>query len=292
MQKAQAFEQARKAALLSVWTLLGIGIAEITISQLTSSLTLVADGVDSMADALISFIVWFGIKMLYKPRSRTFPFGYAKIESFAAFIAAVIIVILGSFILYYAYERILHPVEVTNPIVTMATLFGAGSVSLYRAFRVNSVAKTYNMISLNLDAKNSIKDGSASFIGFGSILAGFFLGILYMDAIGSIIIAGYIFYMAYTAFKESTFVLLDALEEPELKQQISKFIEEKFRYENVKVEDVFLRPLGPTSSARIHIVLDGNMTLNQAHPLLTRIRKDISSKFQLEDTVVIPRPAR
>ena len=40
--------------------------------------------------------------------------------------------------------------------------------------------------------KNSIKDGSASFVGFGSVLLGYF-GVQYMDAIGSIIIAGYIF---------------------------------------------------------------------------------------------------
>jgi cation diffusion facilitator family transporter len=142
---------------------------------------------------------------LHKPKSRLFHFGYAKIESFAAFIAAVVIVVLGAFIVYHAYERILHPTEVLNPEITMITLVAAGSISLHRAFRVRDIAKKYNLISLNLDAKNSIKDGSASFVGFASVLAGYF-GIPYMDAIGSVIIAGYIFYMAYQAFKESTLV--------------------------------------------------------------------------------------
>ena len=54
-----------------------------------------------MADALVSFIVWFGITMLHKPKSRLFHFGYAKIESFAAFIAAVVIVVLGVFIVNF-----------------------------------------------------------------------------------------------------------------------------------------------------------------------------------------------
>ena len=134
-----------------------------------------ADGLDSMADALVSFIVWFGITMLHKPKSRLFHFGYAKIESFAAFGAAVVIVVLGAFIVYHAYERILqHPTHITNPEITMITLVAAGSISLHRAFRVRKVAKKYNLVSLNLDAKNSIKDGSASFVGFGSILAGYF----------------------------------------------------------------------------------------------------------------------
>jgi ferrous-iron efflux pump FieF len=69
------------------------------ISTTTGSLTLQADGLDSMADALVSSIVWFGITMLQKPKSKFFHFGYAKIESFASFLTAVIIVILGFFII-------------------------------------------------------------------------------------------------------------------------------------------------------------------------------------------------
>jgi cation diffusion facilitator family transporter len=187
--KPKSFEEGKRAAWISVWTLLGIGIAEVLVSTTTGSLTLLADGLDSMADALVSFIVWFGITMLQKPKSRLFHFGYAKIESFAAFMAAVVIVILGVFIVYHAYEKIIHePAKLINPEITMITLLAAGSISLHRALRVRSIAKKYNLISLTLDAKNSIKDGTASFVGFGSILAGYF-GILYMDAIGSIIIA-------------------------------------------------------------------------------------------------------
>lgn len=37
-------------------------------------------------------------------------------------------------------------------------------------------------VPLNLNAKNSINDGSASFVGFGCLLVGYF-GIPYMDAI-------------------------------------------------------------------------------------------------------------
>jgi cation diffusion facilitator family transporter len=284
--KSRAFEEGKRAAWVSVWTLLAIGVAEVVISTATGSLTLLADGLDSMADALVSFIVWFGITMLYKPKSRLFHFGYAKIESFAAFIAAVVIVVLGAFIVYHAYERIVHPVHVINPEIAMITLVAAGCISLHRAFRVRRVAKKYNLISLNLDAKNSIKDGSASFVGFASVLAGYF-GIPYMDAIGSMIIAGYIFYMAYQAFKESSLVLVDAVKNPEMEDRIARFVEQKF---NVNVDDVLIRPLGHAFSAQLHIVLDQNLTLRQAHEILTKINVAVSEKFGTEETTVIPRP--
>jgi cation diffusion facilitator family transporter len=280
------FRDASRAAWISVWTLVGIGIGEILVSTFTGSLTLFADGLDSMADALVSFVVWFGIRMLQKPKSTLFHFGYAKIESFAAFVAAVVIVILGVFIVYHAYERILSPIEIVNPEITMIALVAAGSISLHRAFKVRNVARKYDLVSLNLDAKNSIKDGTASFVGFASILAGYF-GIPYMDSVGGILIAGYIFFMAYTAFKESTLVLIDAVTNPELQQNIANHLQSKF---NVQVEKILLRPIGRNFSAQVHVELDRTMTLDKANEILTLIRKSVLEDFKAEDAVVIPKP--
>ncbi len=286
MDKSLVFRDARRAAWISVWTLVGIGIGEILVSTFTGSLTLFADGLDSMADALVSFIVWFGIRMLQKPKSTLFHFGYAKIESFAAFVAAVVIVILGIFIVYNAYERFLNPIEIVNPEITMVALVAAGSISLHRAFKVRNVARKYDLVSLNLDAKNSIKDGTASFVGFASILAGYF-GIPYMDSVGGILIAGYIFFMAYTAFKESTLVLIDAVSNPELQQTIANHLQSKF---NVKVEKILLRPVGRKFSAQVHVELDRTMTLEKANEILTLMRKSVLEDFKAEDAIIIPKP--
>ena len=286
MDKSKVFEEARRAAWISIWTLVGIGVGEVLVSAYTGSLTLFADGLDSMADALVSFIVWFGIRMLQKPKSRLFHFGYAKIESLAAFIAAVVILILASFITYNAYQRILNPVPLQNVEIVMLALSAAGGVSIHRAFKVRRVAKKYNLVSLNLDAKNSIKDGTASFVGLGSIIAAYF-GIPYVDSVGSILIAVYIFFMSATAFKESTLVLIDGVKNPELQQEIASHIEKKF---NVRVEKILLRPLGRDFSAQVHVELDRNMTLDKAHETLTRIRNSLIEDFKAEDPVVIPKP--
>jgi cation diffusion facilitator family transporter len=284
LSKFLAFEEGKKAAWISVWTLLGIGIAEVAISTTTGSLTLYADGLDSMADALISFIVWFGISMIQKPKTKLFHYGYGKIETFAAFIAAIVVVVLGIYIAYHAYERILHPVETINPEITMVTLLAAGAISLHRAFRVRSIAKKYNLISLNLDAKNSIKDGSASFVGFGSVLAGYF-GIPYMDSIGGLIIAGYIFFMAYVALKESTLVLLDAVNNPNLSAQIAEHIQKNFQ---LATGDILIRPLGHAIEAHINIMLEPDMTLKDILKITDDIKKSTTNEFKINQLVVIP----
>ncbi len=284
MSKYLAFEEGKKAAWISVWTLLGIGVAEVAISTTTGSLTLLADGLDSLADSMVSFIVWFGITMIQKPKSTLFNYGYGKIESFAAFIAAIVVIVLGVFIAYHAYERLIHPVETINPEITMITLLAAGTISLHRAFRVRSIAKKYNLISLNLDAKNSIKDGSASFVGFGSVLAGYF-GIPYMDSIGGLIIAGYIFFMAYIALRESTLVLLDAVNNPHLSTEITKHVHEKFQ---LFTSEVRIRPLGHTIEAHVNIKLDPALTLEDTLKITNEVKASISDEFKIKDVVIIP----
>ena len=271
-----------------MWTLLAIGIAEISVSFYTGSLTLAADGLDSMADALISFIVWFGISMIQKPKNKFFPYRYTKVESFAAFIAAVVVVILGSFIVYHAYERIFNPVETTNPEITLATLTAVGIISLHRPFRVRKIAKKYNLISLNLDAKNSIKDGSASFVGFGSVFLAEYIGIPYMDSVGSIIIAGYIFFMAYVALKESTLVLVDAVDEPWLSDRIKRYVEKNHK---VKVMNVLIRPLGHSFAVEANIKLNPHITLTETTRIVEEIQSSIVKTFKTANTLVIPHPA-
>ena len=59
---------------------------------------------------------------------------------------------------------------------------------------------------------------------------------------------------------------------------------------NVNVDDVLIRPLGHAFSAQLHVVLDQNLTLKEAHGILTKINASVSEKFGTEETTVIPRP--
>jgi divalent metal cation (Fe/Co/Zn/Cd) transporter len=71
-------------------------------------------------------------------------------------------------------------------------------------------------LSLRTGASNSIKDGTSSFVAFANVLGASLFGIRELDAVGGMIIAVYIFGVAYAAIKESTLILLDACESPEI----------------------------------------------------------------------------
>ena len=279
----------QKIARISVITLIGIGIVELVTGQVSGSVVATADGIDSLSDAMISFIVLLGLRIAHRPADKKFHFGYHKVESFAAMMAAIGMIIIGCIIFYHSYEALIHPREIKQPIFTMIVLAAAGAISLHRAFQMRVIANKYDLLSLKTDAKNSIKDGSASVIGFFSVLIASQFGFLQMDAIGGMIIAGYIFSVSYISLKQSSLILVDAWQNPKVTELVKRIVEERFKHENIRVRSVLLRSSGMVAQAEVHMEVDGNKPLTDVELLSIEIEMAIRSKIPtMERVSVIP----
>lgn len=240
-----------------------------------------------------------GLRIAHRPADKKFHFGYHKVESFAALMAAIGMVAIGIVISYNSYQALLHPHEIRQPVLTMVVLAAAGAISLHRAFQMRNIANKYNLLSLKTDAKNSIKDGSSSIIGFISVFAASQLGFLQMDAIGGMIIAGYIFSVSYISLKKSSLILVDSWQNPKLTELIKQHIEQKqFRVGDegpeqlqtkVKVRSVLLRPAGIVSQAEVHIEVDGERPLKDVETICLQVEMEIRSHFSdLERISIVP----
>jgi cation diffusion facilitator family transporter len=281
--------EGQKIAKVSIITLISIGIVELLIGHVSGSVVATADGIDSLSDAMISFIVLLGLQIAHKPADKTFHFGYHKVESFAALMAAIGMVVIGSVILYHSYQVLTHPREIQQPILTMIVLAAAGAISLHRAFQMRKIANKYDILSLKTDAKNSIKDGSASVIGFFSVLVTSQFGFLQADAIGGIIIAGYIFSVSYVSLKRSSLILVDSWQNPEATDIVRKSIEARFGNELIKVRSVLLRPTGIVAQAEVHIEVEGSKPLTDVELLSLEIEMEIRSKIPtIQRVSVVP----
>ena len=279
----------KRIAKISVVTLLAIGIVEIITGYLSGSVVATADGIDSISDSMISFIVLLGLRIAHKPADKKFHFGYHKVESFAALIAAIGMIVIGIIIFYNSYQSLIYPHEIKEPVLVMIVLAGASALSLHRAFQMRKIANKYNLLSLKTDARNSIKDGSASVIGFFSILIATQFGFLQMDAIGGMIIAGYIFSVSYISLKRSSLILVDSWQNPELTELIKKIISEQFGNEMFEVKNVLLRSSGMIDQAEIHIEFSGDEPLSDIEMLSLGIEMAIRSKIpSLEKISIIP----
>jgi len=282
----EGFLAGQRIAKISVITLISIGIVELLMGHISGSVVATADGVDSMSDAMISFIVLIGLRFARRPADRKFQFGYHKVESFAALIAAIGMIVIGSFIVYHSYQGFIHPEEIKQPLLTMVVLAIAGGISLHRAFQMRSIANKYHLLSLKTDAKNSIKDGSASVLGFLSVFIATQFGFLQADAIGGMIIAGFIFSVAYVSLKQSSLILVDAWHNPISVDYIRKLLEEKIEA-GVNVRSIKLRQTGIVSRAEIHVEIDGNKPLTEVEMLMQNTEKVIKSNIPNMGVVLV-----
>lgn len=282
----EGFREGQRIAKISVVTLISIGIAELLMGYISGSVVATADGVDSMSDAMISFIVLIGLRFARRPADRKFQFGYHKVESLAAMVAAIGMIVIGIFIVYHSYEGLIHPDEIKQPIPTMIVLAIAGAISLHRAFQMRRIANKYNLLSLKTDAKNSIKDGSASVLGFLSVLLATQFGFLQADAIGGMIIAGFIFSVSYVSLKQSSLILVDAWYNPTSVGLMKTLVEQKFAGD-VTVRSIKLRQTGMISRAEIHVEMDGNKSLNDVEMVLLNTENLIKSKMPSMDVIVV-----
>ena len=286
---SEGINAGKRIAKISVVTLLAIGVVEIVTGYLSGSVVATADGIDSISDAIISFIVLLGLRIAHRPPDKKFHFGYHKVESFTALIAAIGMIVIGIVIFYNSYQAFLHPHEIKQPFLVMIVLAGASALSLHRAFQMRKIANKYNLLSLKTDARNSIKDGSASVIGFFSILVATQFGFVQMDAIGGMIIACYIFSVSYISLKKSSLILVDSWQNPELTDMIKKIISEEFSNYGVEVKNVLLRSSGMVDQAEIHISLSGDESLSDIEMLSTGMEMAIHAKIpSIEKISIIP----
>ena len=287
-EASEGYLQGERLAYLSSWTLAILGIVEIVAGELAGSIGLTADGIDSMSDALVSFLVWLGLKISRRTPDERFHFGYYKIESFVAFVGAIGLIGIAGAILYRSYLAFLDPKPLNMPVLALAVLLIAGTISLYRAFQMRKIARKYNISSLKLDANNAAKDGLASFLIFFTVLASS-LGFHQIDAVGGMAVAVFILFVSYVVIKESSLVLLDAYHNPLLVEEIRKIAEGELK---VTITDILLRAAGPYIQTEIHIEVEGSMTVEQLDRIKTNIENGVKQKFDGVRRVVITARAR
>ena len=282
-EASKGYQEGERLAKLSSWTLLGLGIVEIIIGEFTGSVGVTADGIDSISDAFVSFLVWLGLRISRRAPDERFHFGYYKIESLVAFVGAIGLIGIGVLILYRSYLAFLEPKPITLPALALAVLLIAGTVSLYRAFQMRRIARRYSLSSLRLDANNAIKDGSASFLVFFTVLLSS-LGFHQMDSVGGMAVAFFIFFVSYVAIKGTSLVLIDAYHNPELVEEISKIVEAE---QGVKVKDVMLRAAGPYVHSEIHIEVEASITVGQLDKIKTAIQDSVMERCNGIQRVVV-----
>ena len=248
-----------------------VGFAEIFMGTVTFSVALVADGIQSFADAGVSLIVWIGLRISGRAPDGKFHFGYHRVETFSSIVAAVFMATLGGIVLYESYREFLNPTTVANAEVAMLVALTAAAISSVLLVYKTRAAKKYGSIALKTDASNSIKDVLTSVTAFLGIALAKYFNLPQTDAIAGIIISMFVFTMVYAIIKEASLVLLDACQCPEILTEIENIAKSIIHVKSVR--NVRLRKVGSYLTGDMHVAVDENMTVKEAHKIALEIEE-------------------
>jgi len=270
---AQGGTVAEKSFLILVL----VGIVEVFVGVFSLSVALVADGALSFADAAVSLIVWVGLRLSRKAPDGKFHFGYYRVETFSSVVAALFMTFLGGVILYESYLVLLLPRVLVNTTLAMIVALSAAAVALVLSIYKIKAAKKYGSLALKTDAFNSIKDVLTSVTAFLGILLSTYFHIAHADSIAGIIIALFVFSVAYSIVKEASLVLMDACQCTEILSDIENIAKS---VKHVKeVHSIRMRKLGPYLMGDMHVVVDGDMSVREADQIATQIEEQVKKEF-------------
>jgi cation diffusion facilitator family transporter len=278
MQPRPEVYQAEKAAGITIVLLMGLGILQVILGNIARSVALTANGIDCIGDGFVSFIVWAGLRVVKRSPDSKFHYGYYKIENLASVAAAAVMIVLAGFISYRAYMQFVNPHEILVPILGAVIALIAALVAWGIGVHKFIKGRKLGLSSLKLDAVNTIKDGTASFLAVVALVLSA-QGYPIADAVAGFIIAAIIVSIGFATIKEASYVLVDACDTEcfSKRQVIQMMVEEIPLVKSAHV--VRLRRSGPVLQGEIEIGVLPDMSVKEAHVLRTTIKKKVQDQF-------------
>jgi cation diffusion facilitator family transporter len=266
----------QNVAGLTVIILVILGVIQIILgATISKSVALTANGIDCIGDGFVSGIVWVGLRFFRRPADHKFHFGYYKLENLAAIGAAGVMIALASYITFRSYLQLVDPHEIELPMIGAAVAMIAALIAWGLGWMKWKEWKQSRLSSVKLDAYNTIKDGTASFLAVIALLVSG-AGYPIADALVGFIIAGIIITIGFITIKEASYVLVDACDEEcvEQGQVMIQFINNIEGVHSAKV--IRLRRTGPVLQGEIDIHVPGDMSVSE----VDKIRKKIMAHLK------------
>jgi cation diffusion facilitator family transporter len=282
----ERLKRSLRTTFLGIIVNLFLAGGKMTAGVLGKSHALMADAVESLADIFSSLIVWRGVVVAAMPADEDHPYGHGKAEPIASAVVATMLLIAAAGIAIKSVQEILAPQE-TPAAYTLLVLVGVVLIKegLYR-FVISEGEATQNM-AVKTDAWHHRSDAItsiAAFIGISIALIGG-KGYEPADDVAALVASGIIAFNGWRLLKPALNELMDTSPDPLVVAEICSVAE---KVEGVDcVEKCFVRKMGYQLFVDMHIHVDGNITVENAHQIAHNVKDVIKEKIPVVSDVLI-----
>ena len=277
-------ETVRRVAWVVLWANLLLAIAKGGVWWTTGSLAVGSEAVNSLADTVYSLVVLAGIYLTTRPPDFEHPHGHERIEPFVSLLIALGIVAAGAVVLWQAITGVIGGVEpVSVGPLAIAVLGGSAAVKfgLYRyCLRIGRDRRSPALVATAMDNRNDILTATAAMLG----VIGAWIGYPVLDPLAAMAVSFGIFYTGWEVVRDNVNYLIGRAPPDELRKEI---LRRALAHPDVKgAHDVVAHYVGPEVDVSLHIEVEGDRTLNEAHAIETAVVDSIRSLGWVDDVFV------
>ena len=255
------------------------------------SAAMIADAVHSLSDLLTDFVVLLFVRISSRPADSDHPYGHGKYETLATAIVAVALLVAGGVLAAEGVQKIvsaIHGEELVMPgqIALWAALISIAAKELIYwltirvSRRVQSSALEANAWHHRTDALSSV----ATSIGIGgALLFGGKWAIL--DPIAAVLVSIFILVAAARLLHEALQDLLEKRLPEEVENEIRAMVAADS--EMSEMHKLRTRRVGNVYSIEMHLRMDGNMPLAEAHRHSAMLEQRLRERFGQQTMITI-----
>ncbi|MCX6034254.1 MAG: cation diffusion facilitator family transporter [Chloroflexi bacterium] len=296
MTNQAARKDKRSAALSSVIAAIILTTFKLIVGLLTNSLGILAEAAHSGLDLVAAAMTFFAVQVSDKPADKEHPFGHGKIENLSALFETVLLLATSGWIIYEGIQRLFFVTVKVEASIWSFLVMGTSIVIDYTRSRIlYKAARKYKSQALEADAlhfSTDIWSSSVVIVGLiGLTIARYIHGLDWMykaDTIAALIVAIIVIFISVELGWRTVSALLDTAP-----RGLADKVEKVTASVNgiVDAHAIRIRASGAHTFIDMHVTMDGNCTLNEAHAATEVIEKAIHAIISPADITVHVEPA-
>jgi cation diffusion facilitator family transporter len=234
-----------------------------------------------------ALMTYLAVRISGRPPDRTHLYGHGKIENLSALGETLLLLVTCAWIVREAVLRLgRHHQDLEVTFWSFAVMGISIVVDLSRARVLSRAAKKHNSQALEADALHFQTDvWSSAVVIVGLICVK--LGLYAADAVAALGVCAVVVWVSVRLGRRTVDALLDTAPAG-LQERISEVVEAVPGVHNCHA--IRMRYSGPALFIDLHVLVDGNQTLFEAHELTERIEAAIAEIAPGADVTVHPEP--
>ncbi|MDP9187785.1 MAG: cation diffusion facilitator family transporter [Actinomycetota bacterium] len=247
-------------------------------AAITGSIAILSEALHSSIDLIASVIAFIAVRRADEPADVEHPYGHEKMESVAASIEGMLILVGAGIIVYESVRRLaegggeVESLGIGIAVIAFSALANAGVATFLRR-----QARVHDSPALAGDAAHLGTDALTSVGVLGGLALVEVTGAVEIDSAVAIVVAGVIVYAGINLLRRSTGVLVDEAPPPEEMDRIEELIASARPPEMVGYHKLRGRVAGKRRYIEMHVQFRTGTTLERAHVLTHTLRDAIES---------------